>query len=57
MAERGHMADRKNKGSVSKTVQAISDAPANDGVSKMQAAAEALVKIIIEGGDSVRRAG
>lgn len=51
------MANSKSKRSVLKIVQATPDALANDGANKMQAVAEALIKFIIEGGDSVRRAG
>jgi hypothetical protein len=57
MAERSQMAKSKNKESVLRIVQPTPDVPANDGASQMQTAAEALIKIIIQAGDSVRRAG
>lgn len=49
------MAISKNKGSVAYSIQGSSDAPVKNAESNTQAAVDALIKIIIDGADSIRR--
>lgn len=55
MTKEGQMAVSKTKGSISKFIQAKPDEVENESARAMQVAAQALIRCIIEAGDSVQQ--